>query len=80
MQWAAGRSSASVPTWLQDHFGHPLPASLESFKDQEVAAGWQVSSHDCKGGWEGGRGGHDSWQDAALNTPIFQIIQGHRVG
>ena len=76
---ALGRSSARVPSWLQSHSGHPLPASLEGFKDQEVVADWQVSSRDWKGGWERGERGHDSWWEPALLNPFIQIIKDHRV-
>lgn len=69
---ALGRSSARVPSWLQSHSGHPLPASLEGFKDQEVVADWQVSSRDCKGGWERGEKGMIPGGSLHFITPSFR--------
>lgn len=41
--------------------------------DQEGVTRQQVSSHDCKGGWEGGRRGPESWEGStALKTPFFR--------
>lgn len=73
MQRGAGRSSASVPTWLRGYPRRSLPASIEGFRDQEVVTSQQVSSRDDgqrrPGRWEEG---HESWEGGtALNTPFF---------